>query len=193
MTDSDALRREFDRLADDELVSILQEWDEEQWRPEVFDIVASILDVRGVSWCEIDEPDAEGEDMTEAMNLVTVAEYISPLEANADRLALEAGGLKAWVSGGIDGSIEGRDFSARLQVRPGDLSAAMEILGSDPAPSSVFPPELAEPQCPRCGSTEVTEVEEVLDVLDASSALLSSTQCQMWLYRCAACKHEWSG
>ena len=36
-------------LNDQELLAIIREHDEEQWRPEVFDIVGAILKNRGVS------------------------------------------------------------------------------------------------------------------------------------------------
>jgi DNA-directed RNA polymerase subunit RPC12/RpoP len=124
--------------------------------------------------------------------LITVAAYFSAVEAHVDRLALEQAGLKAWVTGEYHGENYGIGSGAILQVRSEDMAAAMDILEAPPAPASALPPELADIHCPRCGSSEITEVEEVLDVLDSSSTSLSSSPRQLWLYRCAACKHEWS-
>lgn len=46
---TDELRARLATRSTDDLVSILQNGDEEEWRPEVFEIVASILSARGMS------------------------------------------------------------------------------------------------------------------------------------------------
>ncbi|MGA2260868.1 MAG: hypothetical protein ABSH28_05475 [Acidobacteriota bacterium] len=191
---SDEMRQELERLPTEELVSILQNRDEEQWRPEVFDIVACILETRGVSSSEVkaigsNDADPEEPDATEVPDLVPLAEddacslkaaalanraqYFGSLEV----LALEGAGIRTWVVGG------------KLHVRSEDLEAALEILEAAPVPSSALPLELAEPPCPKCGSREVTQVAEIPD---PSPALPSSLEPQVWLYHCASCDHKWS-
>ncbi len=192
MTDNDAIRSHLEMLSDDELAAILLDRDEDQWHPEVFDIVAAILESRGVSTRELiarAEADSEKEEESAAFpqNLRVVAKYLDPLEAHADRLALEQSGLKAWVTGEGD-SAEG--IGSELKVRPEDWAAAMDLLEAPP----VSPSEMAAEsgvQCPRCGSRDVDEEEEDLEVLDAAASSLSSSRRQMWLYRCAQCKHAW--
>ncbi len=190
---SDDMRQELERLPTEELVSILRNRDQEQWRPEVFDVVACILETRGVASGEVralgpENPDLEGQDATEAPELVTLADHSSSQETLAlayraqnfgslEYMVLEGAGIKTWVVGG------------KLKVRTEDLEAALEILEAAPVPSSALPPELAEPPCPKCGSREVTQVAEVSD---PSLSLLSSSECQVWLYHCAACNHKWS-
>ncbi len=198
MTDSDAIRRQLDMYSDERLIEILQDRDSGEWRPEVYEIVAAILESRGVSTgallaqaaedAEVN-PDELFEVLPEA--LFTVAEYLDPLEADADRVALEQGGLRAWVKGKDIDAAEG--IISKLQVRREDWPAAMDILHAPPVRASDLPPELAGLQCPKCGSSDVEEKAEELDVLDSSSSSLSASRRQMWLYRCASCKHTWSG
>ena len=97
MTSLDEIRQQMELLADEELVAILREHDEDQWRPEVFDIVASILNQRGISLNEDSDPKGDISDETAGLELVTVASYSSNIDAEADRLALESMGLKSWI------------------------------------------------------------------------------------------------
>ncbi len=189
------MRRELERFSDDELAEIFLDRDEDRWRPEVFDIVASILESRGVSTRELLA--ARAEELAEASAsiaeappelLVTVAEYFNTLDAQADRLALEQAGLKVWLAG----EYQGEGGTTSLQVRPGDLAAAMEILDAPPVTGSDLPDELAEAQCPRCGSHDVTEEDEEADVLDPASSSLSGAKDRLSLCRCASCGHTWS-
>ncbi len=46
--DLDAVRQELEQQSTESLVSILRNRDEDEWRPEVFDIVAGVLRERGV-------------------------------------------------------------------------------------------------------------------------------------------------
>jgi hypothetical protein len=48
LEDTSELAQQLERLSTDELVSILRNRDEEEWQPNVFDIVASILAARGL-------------------------------------------------------------------------------------------------------------------------------------------------
>jgi len=188
MANPDEIRQQLEPLNDEELISILRNHDEEEWRPEVFDIVKSILRERGVSPDEdsgIAAAEQDALDETAGLDLVTLAEYPSYVDAETDRLALEAKGLKVWVFNEHD-PFEGAVPGAQLQVRAEDLNAAMAVLESEPVPSSDLPPEIAEPPCPKCGSREVTENAEIVE--DAKSSLPQTA----WLYHCASCGHKWS-
>ncbi len=192
MTDIDAVRQRLELLEDEELASILRDRDEETWRPEVFDIVASILHQRGIRPGESGESqqDAGGEG---ARDLVTAAQYASSLDANADCEALEAAGINAWLVDGSPDAAEGAIQGVTLQVRAADLIAAKAILESDVVPSSALPPEIAEPPCPRCNSREVRESAEIAEVLDYSTGSTEPSERQLWLYHCASCGYKWSG
>jgi hypothetical protein len=99
MTDFDEIRQQMDLLSDEELLSIVREHDEEQWRPEVFDIVRTILNQRGRSPDE-DAAEVSGFDEAEEppeLDLVTVANYQTCMDAEADRQALVSKGMEAWV------------------------------------------------------------------------------------------------
>jgi hypothetical protein len=191
MSENDEMRRRLELLADEELAAIVLERDEAQWRPEVFDIAASILQSRGVSARDVMATDSAAlaqdqgqQDFADPRELATVAEYFDALEARTDAMALQQAGLKAWV---VEGNAACEEvIGAKLLVRPDDMAAAMEVLDA-------VPPEFAHVHCPRCGSTEVEEVDEVLEVLDSSSGLTASSEREIVLYRCKSCNHGWSG
>jgi len=188
MTNLDEIRQQLDLLTDEELVSILREHDDEQWRPEVFDLVDSILRGRGVSPGENVIQEESILDETAGLDLIAVANYFSYMDAETDRLALEAKGLKAWIFHEHASSMQGFR-GVQLQVRAEDLTAAMGILESEPVPSSDLPAEIAEPPCPKCGSRKVTEGA---DALEPSAHSTRSSPRTIWRYNCASCGHKWS-
>lgn len=92
------LRSALEARSTDDLTSILQQRDEAEWRPEVFEVVASILDARGASPSDA-EPSAspaDGGGVLDFRPLVTVGRYFSPTEAHSNCMALEGAGLRAW-------------------------------------------------------------------------------------------------
>jgi len=188
MTDFDEIRQQLCLLEDEELVSIIRAHDEEKWRPEVFDIVSSILHERGISPGDEPADEAECYDETAGLDLVPLAHYMNYIDAETDRLALEAKGLKVWISDQYAPSMQSIQPGLQLQVLREDMTAAMEILESEPPSSSDLPPEIAEPPCPKCGSREVTEKAEIAD----SSVNPTNPLNQVWLYHCASCGHKWA-
>jgi len=192
MTDFDEIREQLDLLNDDELVSILREHDDEQWRPEVFDIIASILKERGVSPGEYTEPEEDVEDETAGLALVVVGNYFNQGDAEADRLALEEKGLRAWIFNEESPQDAGSASSMQLRVFPDDLTAAMAILNTAPIHSSDLPADIAGPPCPKCGSSRIAEQAEIVESFDASSSSYRPTPEQKWFYNCASCDYKWS-
>jgi hypothetical protein len=187
MTNMDEIRQQMDLLTDDELITIIREHDEEQWRPEVFDIVASILNQRGVSQDKDSESDEDVWDDTANLNLMTVANYFNEADAEIDRLALEANDLKAWIVNKINADMA---TPVQLQVCKKDFAAALRILEFDPSelvPSSDLPAEIAEPPCPKCGSRKVMEQAEVAEPLETQPRPDNA-----WLYHCSSCGHKWA-
>lgn len=185
--EDDDLRRRLEQRSTDELVSILRNRDEEEWRPEVFDIVASILAARGLPPAEVVALGPEGIDVLESQPLLTVGRYFSPIEAHAHRLALEQGGIRAWVSDEILGTSYGLGVGARLQVRAEDEASARSVLEAGPAPASALPADIAEEQCPKCGSTEVTQAARI-----GGSQMPAEGAHREWHCKCGACGNEWS-
>jgi hypothetical protein len=57
------LRKEFEQASTADLVSILRNRDEQEWRPEVFAVVALVLKARGVSPEDVAAMGPEGEDV----------------------------------------------------------------------------------------------------------------------------------
>ena len=117
----ESLRKEFERRSTDELISILRNRDEEEWRPEVFAVVATELEGRGVSLEEVAAMGPEGIDVVEAEPTVTVATFFSPAEGHASRMALEEAGIAAWVMDEAGGFI-------RLKPKRGVRNSAQESL-----------------------------------------------------------------
>jgi hypothetical protein len=173
----EALRGSLEQQPTEELISILRNHDEEQWRPEVFPIVESILAARGVSPEEVEAEGPEGKDVLESQELVAIERFFTPVEAQTHRMALEEAGIPAWVTDETISSGYGVGVGARLLVRATDVEAAQSVLEAAPVPASALPPELAEPPCPKCGSMNVTSAQE--DDRD-------------WRYECNACGQRWS-
>jgi hypothetical protein len=198
MAELDEMRERLNLLPDEELLEILQERDYEQWRPEVFDLVGSILHARGISpekqSAEEETAPEEGrldESEAEALGLVTVANYPNHLDAEADRSALEAEGLQVWLLNQESQSAQDLgERSVQLKVRRQDWRAAMvllKLIPEQPVPSSDLPDDIAEPPCPKCGSRNVMEQSEVSE--DAPGFATPDTA---WLYHCSSCGYKWA-
>lgn len=191
MANEDAVEQlaaQMERFSTDELVSILRNHDADEWRPAVFDVVASILTGRGVSPGDVEALGPEGRDVPESAPLVTVATFFSPAEGHASRMALEEGGIAAWVADEALGTMYGVGVGTRLQVRAGDEAAAREILASPPAPTDSLPPDLADPACPACGSRNVAP-EAWLD--EKKQDAPRSRGRRKWQYVCSDCNEAW--
>lgn len=184
--DRETIRRELEARPTEELVSILRNRDRDEWRPEVFDIVAVILADRGVSPTEVVAQGPEGEDVLEGQPLVTVGSHLSAPVAHLQRMALEEAGLQVWVCDETVGGWYSLGIGSRLQVRAEDETAARAVLEEVEASlASAPPPELAEPTCPKCGSSEVNPTAEVPDPPQPGPAEWSRR------YECGSCRHAW--
>jgi hypothetical protein len=70
--------------------------------------------------------------------LVTVATFPEPMEANMARTALESAGIDVFVRGETANSLVPVAFAAQLQVRKQDEAAARAVLNAaDDAPESM--------------------------------------------------------
>ncbi len=185
----DELVQQFERFSTDELVSILRNRDEEEWQPEVFDVVASILAARGLQPAAIVAMGPEGREEVESAPTVTIATFFSPAEAHASRMALEEAGVAAWVADEVLGSMYGVGVGSRLQVRATDEAAAREVLASPPAPSDALPAEFADPACPACGSRKVVPEAWVVEGEGEEARPLSTRR--EWFYVCSDCDEAW--
>jgi DNA-directed RNA polymerase subunit RPC12/RpoP len=191
MIDYEEMRKQLSLLPDDELLDIWEAHDEEQWRPEAFDIIRSILLARGISPDKKKaEPEYDDADLDAAAfaTLASVGHYNSPSDALTDQMALEGNGIKSWNSSQFSGITKASGME--LRVRREDYETAMQIIGS-PAPvlSSDLPEDIAEPPCPKCGSRNVME-HPVKD--EQWQGAFDSAPEQLWFYRCDACGHEWN-
>jgi hypothetical protein len=181
MTDKlEDLRITLEQQSTESLVAILRNRDEEEWRPEAFQVAAAILRERGVSPDEVIAQGPEDVVVPESEYTVAVATFFSPAHAHACQGALEDAGLQAWVVDEMLGTMYAVGIGTRVLVRQQDLEAAQAILdGLDDVPvtADALPPEMAEPPCPACGSAKVTQFVSMDDGL--------------WTYRCTECSNEW--
>jgi hypothetical protein len=182
------IRREMEGRTTSELVSILSNRDDEEWRPEVFQIVETILTNRGISTDEIAALKPEGVEVVEARQLVTIGWYPTTWEAHSRRLALEAAGLAAWVCDEFGGTMYGSGVGARLQVRVEDEEAARATLDNEPDLAEQEPEESVDPPCPKCGSTDVSDTSEPPERTPLPQA--GGSRCS-WCHECRACGHSW--
>jgi hypothetical protein len=127
----DELRASLELRPTEELLSILRDRDEEEWRPEVFDLVATILAARGVPTAEVTASGRERADTgadPRADDPLVVLGSFDVFEAHAVRMALEAAGIEVWMTGDTSGFQSGQ----LLRVRAGDEREAREILEAEP-------------------------------------------------------------
>jgi hypothetical protein len=76
--------------------------------------------------------------MNEQVDLVTIARFPEPMEANMARSALEAAGIDVFIVGETANSLVPVAFESQLQVRPEDEAAARSLLSAlDDAPESL--------------------------------------------------------
>ena len=183
MTDYYEMREQLRLLRDEELISILREHNEEEWRPEVFGIVRAILKDRGVS-PNFSPDEDEDVDETFGLDLVTIGRYTNHTEAEEDRVALAAKGMDAWIME----SDEGLQPSVLLQVLPGNEAAAMKILVPEFGPNPDFAEVTPRPPCPECGSADVGETAEK----STFSRSPDSAPQYTWFYQCNSCGYQWA-
>lgn len=186
---AESLKKELEQRSTDELISILRNRDEEEWRPEVFDLVAVVLKDRGVSPEDVTAMGPEGVDVVESEPTVTIATFFSPAEGHASRMALEEAGIPAWIMDEAGGTMYGVGVGVRLQVRVKEADAAREVLSSTPCSAEGLPPEFGEPPCPACGSRNVAP-EAWLDEADGAEPRWRRTG-RKWHYVCADCQEAW--
>src|SRR5512138_12350 len=182
------LRQELERRATDDLVSILRNRDSGEWRPEVFEVAASVLAARGVSPEQVSAMGPEGFEVIESEPTVTVARFFTAPAAQVQRMALTGAGVRAWVIDEEGGTIY-PGIGARLQVREADAERARELLSGDPVSAEDLPAELAEPPCPSCGSANVTT--ELWEAESAERLAASQHGPRRWYYVCADCQEAW--
>ena len=103
-------------------------------------------------------------------------------------MALEEGGIPAWVTDEAGGTIYGIGIGARLQVRVKDVDAARELLSGAQQSADGLPPDLAEPPCPACGSRNV--VSEAW-VNKGDEGELRRQDRRKWYYVCGDCHEAW--
>ena len=128
------MRQRLEQLSNAELISILLRRDGKQWQPEVFEIVGAILSERGTSsgkGVKYAVGATSTLEETEGLNLKTVAEYVSHLDAEEDRLILENEGVKAWIF--VEDGVPARGIppSVQLKVCAEDWSDAMTRLNAE--------------------------------------------------------------
>ena len=186
------LRARLDALSDDQLVTIIQLRDLDEWRPEVFPVVEAILQERGVDLSAV--PAREPTERLDYGALERVASFSGPLDASLRRMALEEAGIQAWLStehlAGIAPPL-GIAIGVDLFVRPDLAESARAVLASLEAGDAALPLE-PEP-CPRCSSVETVSVEGKDRSSAISGWLLMDTPGprSVWSWQCRACRHEW--
>jgi hypothetical protein len=70
--------------------------------------------------------------MSKQADLITIATFPEPMEANMARSALEAAGIDVFIVGETANSLVPVAFESQLQVRPEDEIAARSLLDDSP-------------------------------------------------------------
>lgn len=181
MTTPADLKASLDSRSTEDLLAIINARDEEQWRPEVFPLIESILRGRRVSIRKSTEP-------TEPVDpvLVSVSLFRHRSQAEEACAILEDEGIRTWISDESIVTEAGLEVGADLQVAEADVERASATLESFEAAEIVLPPADAPP-CPECGALEATQDVEPIkeDVFDIKRSG------RRWYFDCPACGHRW--
>jgi hypothetical protein len=185
-----------DRLRDKptaELVAILRAQDTTEWRPEVFPLVETILQGRGVDTEAVKAAGPPPTETVEFAGLECVASYRTQIAASLCRMALAQAGIEAWLAtenlAGISPPL-GLALGVDVLVRPESASLACKLLAEFDAARRV--PE--EPQvCPQCGGTNSEHLRRVGRLSAVAGWALAGTPMPMvdWRWHCKHCGHEW--
>jgi hypothetical protein len=150
----------------------------------------------------MEPPLLESDDPLEiaSQRLVTVRRYRDTSEAIVARTVLESAGIFCFLRDEnlvrMDWQISNFIGGLSLQVRPGDVEEAGELL-SQPVPESIAfngQAEFAQPHCPRCGSIDVT-----FEGRNRSAAIATTFMFGLPLplggesWRCGTCGCRWAG
>jgi len=176
LTDHDELKAALDERPTSQLISILRNRNEDEWKPEVFPIVESLLVERGIG------PVSSGSTQSDP---VTVIED----QAHILRSALDSAGIKAWVTDESTGSTYGVAVGTRVRVRQEDEDAAHDLLQALEEAPPVLPPDLAAPACPKCGALGARQSSELIE--GSNEAGGNPRLHRSWYYDCIECLHRW--
>jgi len=152
MIDREWARAELDQKSTQELIQILKERNEDEWQPEVFPIVETLLSERGVDapTSPSREPGPPGTPRsepaagaTDGSAPVVLAEFDDEVEAGLCRMALLQAGIEARLRPRPDS--EGRE----LIVAESKVAAAQEVLAA--AESAADGDAESDFQCASCG------------------------------------------
>jgi hypothetical protein len=187
LASGDDLRVRLDARATEELQVILQELNTDEWRPEVFPIVESILRGRGAGLMSQQPGLAENRGVDSPR--VELGPVMSELDGRTWLSVLESAGIPAWATEAPLNTTHGLAVGIQLCVRPEDEEEANEALSAYSDAKPILPGDIATPSCPRCGSSKTTqdsEVEEIPDVL-----LETRRGRWSWHFDCEGCGHRW--
>ena len=128
---TDEMRARLEQLPTVELLAILRDRDLEEWRPEAFHFVESILAER-----QVDVPAALESLRAEATYvdfeaLVEIATFSTSVDAHLCRMALEEAEIPCWIFNDHLAGVHvplAMVVGVSVRVRPEDEAAAREIL-----------------------------------------------------------------
>jgi hypothetical protein len=176
-----------------ELLTILNERDLDEWRPEAFPLIEAILAERHVDVAAAVESLGAAATYVDFEALTEIATFGTSVDAHLCRMALEEAEIPCWVFNDHLAGVHvplAMVIGVSVRVRPEDAEAAREILKAVDAGAVAAPPE--ETPCPRCGTATVRErTVDRLTTLAAGLATGPPVAHSTWRYRCAHCGHDW--
>jgi len=145
---------------------------------------------RGIGENRIQEQqdDSVDEAQSSYQELITIGQNMNPLEAQMLRSALEAKGVKVWLSGEDAANIFPGGIGTRLQVRVEDKDDARSLIDNQSDLSMEMSLEFTDPLCPHCGSDNVTEIPETPE---SSTHFQDGPSHRDLSRQCHDCGHSW--
>lgn len=180
--DAEQVRAQMEARSDEELIEILATRADKEWEPEVYALVQSLLQARGVSPERLMESTPSAFD--QADEGVVLRAFLLPVDAHQCRMVLEGAGLECWIAdehaAALNIGLATMVGGVKVVVRRSDRQLAERALEAVPgmlATDRAGDVAADAASCPRCGAPVAPPAEEA-----APSGVRA----------CSACGHTWT-
>ena len=190
---TDEMRARLEQLPTGELLAILRDRDDEEWRPEAFPLIEAILAERHVDVAAALQSLNAAATYVDFEALVEVATFSTAVDAHLCRMALEEAEIPCWVFNDHLAGVHvplAMVVGVSVRVRPEDADSAREILEAVRAGAAAAPEDPVP--CPRCGTAAGRErTTDRLSTIGAWAFVGTPAAQADWHYVCPACGERW--
>ena len=179
-----------------ELLTILNERDLDEWRPEAFPLIEAILAERHVDVAAALASLSAAATYVDFEALAEIATFGTSVDAHLCRMALEEAEIPCWLFNDNLAGVHvplGMAIGVSVRVRPEDAEGAREILEAVRSGATAAPEDRVS--CPRCGASDAVRARTTDRLSTVETFLIMGPPIAQsrWQYKCATCGHSWDG